>query len=69
MEAQGSEKKIVAWLCCGRKQAYRASHKQTLGLISVIIPSKDLCVFKYVLHVICCVYYEKFCILCLNVLL
>lgn len=49
-------------LTCRRKQACRASHKQTLGLINVIIPSKDLCAFKYILHVICCVYGEKFCI-------
>lgn len=62
VEVQGSEQKTVAWLYCRRKQACRASHKQTLGLINVIIPSKDLCAFKYILHVICCVYGEKFCI-------
>lgn len=60
LELRGSEKIIVTWLFSCRKWTCIASQKWALGLINLIIPSKDFCTFKYILCAIYSIYYQKF---------
>lgn len=60
LELRSSEKIIVTWLFSYRKWTCGASQKCALGLINLIIPSKDFCTFKYILCAMYNIYYQKF---------